>query len=220
MPVFNGARFIEQALHSVVAQRNDGIEIIVVDDASTDGTADLVRAAYTDVTLIELTTNRGPSSARNRGVAAATGDFVAFIDADDLWLPGKIGLQLEWLRLHPNSGFVTGLQETFIEPGCRPPPWATAMMARESAGVVPSAWLMRRHVLDVVGPFDESFRHAEDIDWLTRATYAGISLDSLDQVVFRKRIHDQNLTLDQAPSDAGLFRALRASAHRHSGHPE
>ncbi len=213
IPVYNGARFVGDALGSALAQADARMEIIVVDDASTDGSAELL-GSRSDIELIRLSENAGPSVARNRGLAVARGDYVAFLDADDLWSPGKTRIQLDWFARHPAAGFVTGLQETFIEPGCHPPAWAYKMAAAPASGGVPSAWLIRRDVLDRVGLFDPSYRHAEDIDWLARAAQAGITLDSVDEVVFRKRVHDTNLTLDSAPSQEGLFRALRSSAFR------
>jgi glycosyltransferase involved in cell wall biosynthesis len=213
IPVFNGARFIEQALASIAAQHHDRLEAIVVDDASTDRTREILRSRQ-DMMLIEQPVNCGPSVARNRGLERATGEFIAFLDSDDLWTPGKTRLQLDWLHEHPDAGFVTGLQETFIEPGCEPPEWAYKMAAKPASGGVPGAWLVRRRTFDRVGGFDPTYRHAEDIDWLTRAAQAGVALESVGEVVFRKRVHDTNLTLQHEPSEAGLFRALRSSAWR------
>jgi glycosyltransferase involved in cell wall biosynthesis len=214
IPVYNGARFVGEALESVLAQTVDArIEIIVIDDASTDGSVELLRSR-SDIELVRLPENSGPSVARNRGLAVAQGDYIAFLDADDLWSPGKTRIQLDWFEQRSAAGFVTGLQETFIEPGCHPPAWAYKMAAAPASGGVPSAWLLRRDVFKRVGRFDPSYRHAEDIDWLTRAAQAGIALESVDEVVFRKRVHDTNLTLESEPSQAGLFRALRSSALR------
>lgn len=219
VPVFNGARFIEEALNSVVAQGHDRIEVIVIDDASTDDSVNLLRPRR-DISLIELPVNSGPSVARNRGLDHASGDFIAFIDSDDIWMDNKLQLQLDWFRSRPESTFVTGFQQAFIEPGCRPPLWAQKMAAKPMLGGVPSGWLIRREAFERVGRFDPTYRHAEDIDWMARAARAGVALDCIEHVIFRKRIHDENLTLDREPSDAGLFRALRASVHRHRGEAE
>lgn len=107
IPVYNGADTICRAVDSVMAQGYDDLEVIVVDDASIDGTVLLVERQYrNNFKLISLPNNSGSSVARNAGMAAATGDYIAFLDADDSWGPGKIGAVTEVLRNRPDIAFL------------------------------------------------------------------------------------------------------------------
>ena len=107
IPVYNGADTICRAIDSVIAQGYEDLEVIVVDDASTDGTVSLVKEQYGNrVKVISLPENSGSSVARNAGMAAATGDYIAFLDADDSWGPGKIDAITEVLRKRPDIAFL------------------------------------------------------------------------------------------------------------------
>src|SRR5579864_8774897 len=110
IPAYNGERFIRRAIDSVLQQTYPVTQIIVIDDGSTDATRAIV-SEYTDrVTLIEQR-NGGPAKARNAGLSAATGEFIAFLDADDWWEPVKIETQLSVLKVHPEAiGNYTGLR--------------------------------------------------------------------------------------------------------------
>jgi glycosyltransferase involved in cell wall biosynthesis len=100
VPVFNGERYLAEALDSVLGQTYRALEVIVVDDGSTDGTPAVVRTFGARVRCVTQP-NAGLAAARNRGLAAATAELVAFLDADDLWLPEKIACQMERFRAHP-----------------------------------------------------------------------------------------------------------------------
>jgi len=107
IPVYNGSETICRAIDSVIAQGYNDLEMIVVDDACTDGTVSLIKEHYgTGVKLISLPNNSGSSVARNAGMAAATGDYIAFLDADDSWGAGKIGTVTEVLRNRPDIAFL------------------------------------------------------------------------------------------------------------------
>ncbi|MGD9255575.1 MAG: glycosyltransferase family A protein, partial [Chromatiales bacterium] len=100
IPTCNRVETLPRALDSVLAQTLSVDEVIVVDDGSTDGTADLVRASYPQVRLLQQP-NRGVSAARNRGIRKATGDWIAFLDSDDRWLPAKLEAQFRLIEQHP-----------------------------------------------------------------------------------------------------------------------
>lgn len=107
IPVYNGAETICRAIDSVIAQGCNDLEVIVVDDASTDGTVSLIKEQYGNkVKVIALSENSGSSVARNAGMAAATGDYIVFLDADDSWVFGKIDAVSEALRKRPDIAFL------------------------------------------------------------------------------------------------------------------
>ena len=121
-----------------------------------------LRARSQGVRVIEQE-QAGPGAARNRGVAAATGELLAFLDADDLMPADKLELQVEYLRTHPEVGCVLGRQELVIEPGIEQPLWAEHGEAPLMSMVVSAA------LFDRVGGFDTTYLHGEDADWLLRA---------------------------------------------------
>src|SRR5690349_14699879 len=112
LPVYNGERFLAQAIESALAQTYSRYELVVVDDGSTDASGEIARS-YEQVSYI-WQKNGGSGAARNRGLEAISGDYVAFLDADDLWLPDKLDLQMGYLLDHPHIGYTIGRIKFFL----------------------------------------------------------------------------------------------------------
>lgn len=211
--MYNGARYIAAALESVYAQTYAPLEIIVVDDGSTDGSADVARAHGASMVLRQE--NQGPAAARNAALREANGTLVAFLDSDDIWLPQKLRLQVDFLAANPDTAMVTAHLEHFLEPGAAIPPWLNpARLGEPEPSFLPSAWVLRRVVFDLVGGFDESYRVAEDADWMIRAKDAGIRPYVLDEVLVCKRVHGANLTAKVEMAQKSLLTSLRESVNR------
>lgn len=204
IPVFNGGRFLAAALESCLAQDYDPIEVIVVDDGSTDNSAEIA-GSYEDVRYLHQS-NRGPAAARNTGLGEARGRLIAFLDSDDVMLPNKISVQAEHLRVHPETGCVLARQELVVDPGVAPPRW---MMGPQAPDAVAISMLVLREVFTTVGPFDPSFRVHEDVEWLMRARAAGIGIDMLPDVLLRRRVHGNNLSYQAPLIRAEMLRATR-----------
>src|ERR1043165_3045241 len=115
IPVYNGARHLRAALESVFAQTYRSFEVIVVDDGSVDESA-IIAQSFPEVRYIHQT-NCGVAAARNHGIEAARGEFLAFLDQDDLWTPDKLRLQIEYLLSHPEIGYTLTRQKFFLDPG-------------------------------------------------------------------------------------------------------
>ena len=224
IPAYNAERFLGEAIESVLAQTWEPLETIVVDDGSTDGTAEVARS-YEGVEVI-VQENAGPSAARNRGFAAGGGEIVAFHDADDLMTPDKLAVQVGRLLDDPSVGCVLAEQELLVEPGAELPFWVagskveTVMPPRppelaDEPFVHPMSMVLRRATFEQVGGFDESMPTAEDFDWMLRAAEEGIEIARLSEVLLRRRVHPDSLTQDAAASRAGLFRAFKARIERH-----
>jgi glycosyltransferase involved in cell wall biosynthesis len=211
LPVRNGERFLGEALDSVLTQEYEPLELIVVDDGSTDRSGDIARACGAHVIRQE---SEGLSGARNAGIAAAHGELIAFIDADDVWLPGKVERQVEYLLEHRDIGFVYSSWTILLEPGASVPPQFAGDWRRPRAGYLPSALIVRREVLDQVGLFDPTYAIGEDVDWLARANEAGVRHEVLPDVLVRYRIHEANLIHDAPRLKDAVFRVLRESAVR------
>ena len=216
IPVYNGEKYLAQALDSVKAQDYDPMEVIVVDDGSTDATAQIAQA-WADVHYV-YQANQGSGSARNTGLAAAHGDFIAFLDADDRWAPNKLRLQVDYLLAHAETGFVLTHMEAFLEPGAT---WPAAYNRTHHAGhpvaYLPSAMLCRRTVFEHIGQFDPSYRTAEDSDWFFRARDAGVFVAVLPEVLLQRRIHASNLTWSAGVANPNLLRLVAASIGRKRG---
>jgi glycosyltransferase involved in cell wall biosynthesis len=208
IPVFNGERFLAQAIESVVAQDHRPLEIVVIDDGSTDRSRRVARA-FDDVIVI-VSSNHGAAAARNLGLARATGPFITFLDADDLMAAGRLTAQLEHLRTHPGAGCVLMRQELLIEPGATHPVWRPD----GPVGVPPMTGLLRREASERVGGFDPSYRVVEDTEWLFRLREAGVRIDVLPRVGVIRRIHRDNLSLQVDLMRSELARSLRARVRR------
>lgn len=214
MAVRNGERFLRQATESVLAQDYRPIEIILIDGQSGDGTAGIARA-YPDIHYI-CQENRGIANAYNTGVTAAQGEFVAFLSHDDLWLPNKLSVQVNYLITHPDIEYTVAATEFFLEPGCPFPVHAMRSDILEGSRVVRMMEILvtRRRVFERVGLFDPTLSTAEDIDWYARADDAGVPMAVIHEVLLRKRIHDANTSLFAKEQKDNIMRALRRSAER------
>lgn len=214
IPTYNRVAYITRALDSVAAQTCPPLEIIVVDDGSTDGTADMLRRDYPRVKVIRQA-NRGVSHARNTGIGAASGDWIAFLDSDDAWLPEKLARQLRALAEHPKRCIVH-CDEVWIRRGIRVNQKAKH---RKYGGhifakclplcvISPSASLINRSVFDEVGMFDESLPACEDYDMWLRicARYPVLYLD--EQLIIKYGGHPDQLSRRHWGMDRFRIRAI------------
>lgn len=189
MPCFNGVAHVGAALRSALEQGWPILEVIVVDDGSTDGSAAWIRREFPSVTVIEQV-NQGVAAARNRGVAEARGEWVAFLDADDVWLPGKLTAQMAvaaaapetrmtytawtvWASndASPEAGFMHNLQQSADVEAlwAGPSGWIYPQLLLDCE-VWTSTVLMQRSLLDEIGSFDTHLRIGEDYDLWLRAS--------------------------------------------------
>lgn len=190
IPAYNAARFIAEAIESVLGQTLQPSEILLVDDASTDETPQIA-AGFLGVRVIRQASNRGQAAALNRGIAESRGALLAFLDADDLWRPRKLELQCAAFDAEPSLEAVYGLVEERVLGGAAP----AARDGRVLPAHLPSALLIRRAALGRVGPFDEQLRMGSVVDWYSRAQAAGLEHRVLDAIVYERRIHGANLSL-------------------------
>jgi glycosyltransferase involved in cell wall biosynthesis len=207
MAAYNAAGHIGEALDSVLAQDWQPLEVVVVDDGSTDDTAEVVRR-YPDVVYVQQD-NQGPSAARNAAAERSSGEFVANFDSDDLLPPTRVGDQARYLIAHPEVGAVFGRQEWM-----NAPEW----MARDSVygdvdGIPLSSVMFRRDVFFELGGYDTSFVHGEDMDLLVRMRECGIDYQVIPEIVLYRRYQPSSLTGGRAPHEP-LLRSLRAKLAR------
>ncbi len=185
IPTYNRVAKVIKAVQSVLAQTLPDIEIIVVDDGSTDDTAKLLRNEFGDrIKLLRLPCNHGVSYARNRGFALSRGAFIAFLDSDDLWLPEKTARQLSFMRARPDL-LISQTDEIWVRNGKRVNPCRHHLKPSGSifteclplCVVSPSAVMMRRKFFAAVGLFAEELPACEDYDlWLRTACRYPVAL--------------------------------------------
>jgi len=212
VPVYNGDRFLAAALDSIYAQDYRPLEVIVVDDGSVDRTTDIAQS-YQEARYI-YQTNQGHGRAKNVGIAAARGKFLAFLDADDLWAPHKLRVQVDYLLAHPDTSYVTARVQNFIEPGTQPQPKRKDLLLTEAATMIVGALVARRSAFEAVGDFDTGYRHANDSDWFFRAREAGMPWIVLPEVLLYRRLHDSNLSYETRAMASELLRAVKSSIDR------
>lgn len=209
MPSYNTARYIGEAIDSVLSQDYPNKELIVIDDGSTDATVDIIRS-YSDRVRLITQRNQGAAVARNAGLDAAQGDYIAFLDSDDCWLPGKLRTQIDYLEQYPDIGMVYARWQVWkpeLDGRFDMPAIAESSDAdRSSPPIVPerSGWLYnrllftsllhtitvvaRRSLIETVGRFDTELKRGQDYDYWIRASRAG-EIHQLDRVFALYRVH-------------------------------
>jgi len=202
MPTFNRSYVLRDAIDSALAQTDCNLEIIVVDDGSTDHTSEIV-ANYATTRKVHYSyqQNRGVSAARNCGIRIASGEFIAFLDSDDIWLPNKLSLQLNEFRKNAKLGILYGYAEfkniktgkSLIKPD------SISLNFQEFINkhtVLPtSTVIVRKSYLDDVGYFDENLGIFEDLElWIRLARISKVGF--IDKILAICRINDDNISSD------------------------
>ncbi len=215
MPIYNGERFVAEALESVQRQEVADLEIIVVDDGSTDGSAAYVEAlAAVDGRIRLLRGARsGVAAARNRGLRAARGDLIAFIDCDDVMPEGRLARNLKLFASDPTVDVILGDIVYFSELGADGKPAGGTPYIRLQTVNLP-AHVFRRAAFERVGLFDESFEQAEDGDLILRMREAGVKLVNDGEVALYYRRHPDNMTNDTGTAKRAMVQMVHASLKR------
>ena len=186
---YNAEAYIAEAVESVLGQTLPPDEVIVIDDGSTDGTRNVLGQFGDRITVLNQT-NSGQAVAVNKALAAAQGELIGFCDADDLWTPRKLELQLALLDHQVDVEAVFGKVEQFVSPDV---PDEQRERLKPAIAIMPGelkqCMLIRRAALDRAGPFDESLPATFFIAWLGRAKQNGLKSAHVDDIVVRRRLH-------------------------------
>ncbi len=213
IPVYNGERYLGEAIASVQAQTYRPLEIIVIDDGSTDRSGE-VATSFPDLRY-EYQTNQGIGAARNRGVDVARGEFFAFLDADDVWLPDKLRLQMSAIEADQALDLVFGHVEEFVSPELTERLKGQVQVADGiMPGLIPSTLLVRREAFLRMGFFETTWKMGEFAAWYTRAIEHDLKQTTLPDLVTRRRVHDANNGRRQRESAIDYVRILKASLDR------
>jgi glycosyltransferase involved in cell wall biosynthesis len=214
IPVRNGERYLGEAIESVLGQTLPASEIVVVDNGSTDASA-AVAARSGDPVRVVSHEPAGIAIAYNRGIEETGEELVAMLDADDLWTPDKLELQVAALNADPDLEAVFGYAHEFISPDLAPDE-----RSRLSPRPEPLPWrvkgtiLIRRAALERVGPFDPAWRVGEFVDWYARADELGLRSAMLESVVLHRRLHDSNYGRSEHADRVDYTRVVRTALRR------
>ncbi|MBL8014066.1 MAG: glycosyltransferase, partial [Candidatus Omnitrophica bacterium] len=201
IPTYNRSALIGESLKSALGQSYKNIEIIVVDDGSTDNTRDVV-AAFAPAVEYIYKPNSGPAATRNVGIAKARGEFVAFLDSDDLWEPAKIEKQLQCFEENPQAAMVSSnfryidgkgriIKDPGSEPGYQPSDFIIKDMLRVRFPFATPAFLIKKEIFAKIGTFNERLRISEDLDLLIRIG-TNYQVGYVDEVLVSVRMHDSH----------------------------
>jgi glycosyltransferase involved in cell wall biosynthesis len=212
IPVYNGERFLADAIESTLGQTLSADEIIVVDDGSTDGSAEVARRFANDVVIVSQA-NAGLSAARNAGIAAASGEFIALLDCDDLMHPQRLQLQSQALQSLPEVDAVFCLQSLFHDgqPVGAPSEWQAA----NRPGVAAGAMFARRSLFDRFGLFPPQVRLGEFVAWFHHVQTLGCVHHVVEAPLLKRRLHATSLSQTGRAQYAVMVRALRDARANH-----
>lgn len=201
---FNSGRYISETIQSALNQTFDDFELILVNDGSSDDTADVIQNFHDERILFLSQGNSGPAAARNRGIASSSGKYISLLDNDDVWHPEYLSTLVEFLELNPQVAVAFADAEFFgaskfagrrfqeVYPPCVPISFAKLALMTSHVGVFAT---FRRVVIDRVGLLDETLLGVDDFDFWLRALHAGFQIEPVPQVLVRYRRHASSLSM-------------------------
>lgn len=213
VPVFNGEKYLAEAIESILKQTYKPFEIIIVDDGSTDGTARVADRYVKQIRYLKQP-NTGPAAARNLGILAAVGEFVAFLDADDFWHTEKLQRQMVRFHERPELDYCVGYVQNFWIPelAVEEAQFRNHGIDKALPGYVTGTLVVRRNFFDAVGLFNEAMTHADDTDWFLRAAERGTAMELLTDVLLYRRLHQTNLSRGAASNSRDEYLHLLKTA--------
>lgn len=211
IPAYNGAAFLAEAVESIYQQNYRSLEIIIVDDGSTDDTARIAANFKDDVRYVYQAHSGRPAAGRNRGVKESVGEIIGFLDQDDLWPANKLALQIPPLLNDVSLDVILGHTQMMQLTGATNGKREFEASSKPVDYMLLSSALFKRPVFEKVGFFDESLAYfGDDLDWFIRAREQGVSVRQLKEVTLFWRIHETNTSHNPAIRDhtRGYDRAL------------
>lgn len=210
IPAFNAEKYLEEALESIIKQNYGLLEIILIDDGSTDKTAKIAQNFLNNITYI-YQENSGPAVARNKGIKIAKGEYITFLDADDLWPSTTLKNQLKFLQKYPDSEIVLGRTQ-FIK-------YDSDKLLFEKIGeprffLNLGSAIYHKSVFEQVGLLDENLTYSEDIDWFNRAREQNIKIIKHQEIVLFYRQHEHNMTNNKSTEELAIMKVLKKSLNR------
>jgi glycosyltransferase involved in cell wall biosynthesis len=211
--VKNGERYLGEALESILGQSYRPFEIIVIDGQSVDATESIARRVEGLRFIRQI--GQGIADAYNMGIAAANGELIAFLSADDVWDQDKLSLQVRAMMDNPEIQYTVGKVTFFLHPGCAiPKGFRAELLEGEHVARIMETLLVRKTLFQRTGLFRTDLAIGEDVDWYARCKDMDIPMAVIPQVVLHKRVHDANASMDTSVNNPILLRVLRDSIAR------
>ena len=213
LPVYNAGVYLEESLQSIFSQTVQPLEVIAINDGSTDNSLETLQQ-YSSKLHIVSRQNLGLGATLNEGIQISRGQFITFLDADDIWAAGKLEMQLDFLNRHPEMDASFGMMRQFISPELPDEIKNTISCPSEiQKGIMKITLMIRREAFERVGWFDEVLRRGDFIDWFARAEEAGLSYAVLPEILAYRRLHRNSLSsLQQHEKD--LIKVAKAALDR------
>ncbi len=219
--VYNGEKYLEAAINSVLNQSYPTVELILVDDGSTDRTS-IILARYQSCAKLLYQANQGQATAQNLGIINAKGEYITFLDADDLFCPDKLFSQVHYLLKNPKLDTAVGLMQQFLSPEL-----STESKAKRACpealtpGFLPSGTLFRRDCFERFGLFNTTYKTGVYMEWYMRAKEQKLTEHLHQQLVAKRRIHDTNHGIVQRHLQQEYLHIVKAALERRKavGHP-
>jgi glycosyltransferase involved in cell wall biosynthesis len=212
IPVFNGEHFIAEAIANVLSQKYPALEIIIINDGSTDGTEAIITKLPVDVRYFTQD-NSGPSVARNKGIRDASGEFITFLDADDLWPENNLNIMVDEMLRNPDMEVIRGyaqLMEFNKASGC----YDYVGNPKESFPHYIGAAIYRKSAFEKVGLFDPMLRFGEDSDWFLRAGEMNLNIKRLEETSLYVRRHGGNMTEGRNMLELNVMKVFKKTLER------
>jgi GT2 family glycosyltransferase len=207
VPVYNGERFIRDAVNNIWAQNYPSLELIIVNDGSTDRTEEIIRGMPADIRYFKQDTE-GAASARNRGIRDASGEFIAFLDVDDLWPVNNLHMLVNEMLREPDTEVIHGYAQ-LMQFNTERNEFEYTGNPKESFPYYIGAGIYRKSVFETVGLFDPTLRFGEDRDWYNRAHEADVKVKRVDDITLFVRRHGRNMTNGKNRIELGMLRIYK-----------
>ncbi len=195
VPVYNGEKYLKEAIDSILSQSYRPFEIILIDDGSNDKTAEIA-AIYKKTLTYLYQKNKGIAASRNLGISMAKGNFISFLDADDLWIKEKLQIQKERLAADPAIDIIFGMVKHFYSPDTDEEFKKSVRCPSEpSKGLHAGTMLIKKSTFLEVGYFSTDYKTGEFIEWCARTREKNLKVHIVPEILLKRRIHNNNYTL-------------------------
>jgi hypothetical protein len=212
IPVFNGEHFIRDAVENVLSQNYPALEIIIINDGSTDGTEAIIQQLPFDIRYFSQN-NCGPSAARNKGIQDASGEFITFLDVDDLWPENNLNIMVDEMLKNPEMDVIRGYAQ-LMEFNKISGRYDYLGNPKESFSDYIGAAIYRKTAFEKVGLFDSMLRFAEDVDWFMRANEKKLKMKRLEEISLFVRRHGGNMTEGKNILELNVIKVFKKSLER------
>lgn len=194
IPVYNSGIYLEEALNSVFNQTLQPLEIIAINDGSTDNSLEILQKFSSKLVIVSRE-NKGLSTTLNEAIRLAKGSLLTFLDADDLWTPDKLATQLDFMIKNPEMEACFGMIRQFISPELPDEIKQTIMCPSEiQRGIMKITFMIKSEIFERIGCFDETLQRGDFIEWFARAQEAGVHYRVLPQLLAYRRLHRSSMS--------------------------